>query len=468
LTIIVFLFKKHKVIIMKKLFILFLLIGSILSCENPSTEIQDIVVIGGGLMGSSTAWQLSDQNQSVLLLEKQDFNYNQGSSYGEARIARSNNRGNDMWSYLHNSSVDKTQRLIDFLNADNRASTFKMEDIYTTSPVTYVGRTSIYDKLMASLVRQEVDYKIASTPKEGLELFDVLLPEDVLIQREYNKHSGTVNPRVLILYLHKAIIRKNNEVRYNQQVHSIKKVEDYYELSVKDLITKKEYSIKAKRIVSATGPYSGKLLKHVAPYFDSLINPQRVFLSFMKVKEEKYHSLTNDQKEILKNAYPVINSSTGTRDGSFFSMIEYYKDEMPIIKIGGHFQRSEIENLDEIWAKELSAEEISWSKESMLRYFTLLKLPISKDDMEIVDGYSCVYSLSKTEVPYVSPLPNEDAKPNLDFIVLAGMSGVGAKGAMSYGFIAANLMMNTAPSDDPKYQEVVDALGFKRLIEELK
>lgn len=65
-----------------------------------------IVVIGGGLMGSSAAWQLARDGKKVTLLEKQDRQYDQGSSKGQSRIAKSSNAGGDLWSYLHNRSVE--------------------------------------------------------------------------------------------------------------------------------------------------------------------------------------------------------------------------------------------------------------------------------------------------------------------------------------------------------------------------
>lgn len=98
---------------MTKAIISILLFSLLYSCsdvsDNSAKGLYETIIIGGGLMGSSTAWHLSDQGNSILLLEKQDSIYNQGSSYGEARIARSSNRGNDIWSYLHNSSVAETQ-----------------------------------------------------------------------------------------------------------------------------------------------------------------------------------------------------------------------------------------------------------------------------------------------------------------------------------------------------------------------
>lgn len=442
----------------------------LLACqEEKKTAIHDIVIIGGGLMGSSTAWHLSKEGQSLLLLEKQDSSYTEGSSQGEARIARSNNRGNDIWSYLHNRSVLETEELIAFLNSRNKDQPYRMEDLYTTSPVTYVGRVGIYDKLLASLKRQKVDYDMAISPEEGRQKFGVNLPDSVLIQREFNQHSGTLNPQQLIRYLHRAVRQKGNDIRYRSRVTSLKKdlQSGMYEIQMVNEETGQAERLLTRKIVSAAGPYTGQLLKDLAPYVDRLIHPQRVFLAFFSIQKDVYESLSEDNKTKLKKYYPVINSSKGTRDGSFFSMIEYYdEDQHPVIKIGGHFQRSPIENLDEVWKKELSLKEIEWSRNSTADYFKLLDLPIEKDNLTLVKGYSCVYSLTHSEVPLVSPLVNEDNSPNYDAILLGGMSGVGAKGAMTYGLMAADLM-NQRSSSDSMYLVTAKVLGFERLLEDI-
>ena len=435
------------------------------SCaKEKETPVVDTVVIGGGLMGSSAAWYLSNQGNSVLLLEKQDSIYSYGSSYGTARIARSNNRGSDVWSFLHNNSVKETGALIDFLNSSQADKSYKIEDIYTTSPVTYVGRIRIYEKLLASLIRQKVNYEMATNTQEGKKQFDVNLPDSVLIQREYNQHSGTLNPKVLITYLHKAIRKKGNTVKYRTQVMSVKynKKRDLFELEVKDDESQQTNTIFAKKVASAAGAYNGSILKNVANYFDTLINPKRVFLAFLKIKKEKYQALAESEKQKLISFYPVINSSKGTRKGSFFSMIEYYDaDKIPVIKIGGHFQRSDIQNLDSVWVKELSEAERAWSKQSTLDYFQLLNLPIQEEDLEFVGEYSCVYSLTKSEVPFVTPIAQADGSANDRFVVLGGMSGVGAKGAMTYGLIAADIL-NQKSNNDSLYQVVKQKLGFAR------
>ena len=89
----------------------------LISCHK-NQDIEEIVVIGGGLMGSSTAWQLSKYNQNVLLIEQQDSIYTFGSSFGEARISRSLGPKDNIFSYLQQTSVSETQHLIDYLMKD--------------------------------------------------------------------------------------------------------------------------------------------------------------------------------------------------------------------------------------------------------------------------------------------------------------------------------------------------------------
>lgn len=451
--------------LMKNFF--FLLFAALLFTACPPIEEKEVIVIGGGLAGSATAWQLAKAGKKVLLIEKQDSIYTSGSSKGKARIARSSNRGDDIWSYLHNRSVQEVQSLIKFLNSADGETTYQMSDIYTTSPVTYVGRTKIYDKLYASLIRQKVDYKMATSPTEGAELFGVSLPDSVLIQREYNAHSGTINPERLIQYLHKAIRLKGGSIGYNWKVKDINKKEDLYLLEIEDTKRKSTFQLVTPKIASAAGPFTGQLLDNIAPFFKKLIQPQRVFLAFYKIKKEVFEQLTSAQRQQLFDGFPVINSSKGTRDGSFFAMIEELDNQgQPIFKIGGHFQRSSINNLEKIWQQKLDEKEKKWSRDNMSRYFQLLNLPIEEDAIELVAEYSCVYSLTATEVPYVTYIPLENQQPNPNFIVLGGMSGVGAKGAMSYGLIGANLLLQKS-EESPMYQQVSKRLGFERLQEDI-
>lgn len=424
------------------------------------TDIKDIVVIGGGLMGSSTAWHLSNQGENVMLIEQQDSVYTFGSSFGEARIARSLGPENDIFSYLHNRSVSETERLIRFLNEKEGADKHQMEDIYTTSPVTYIYYESWRNTVEILIENQSDPFEYASSAEEASQKFGMSVPDSALVLREYKKHSGTMNPKELIKKLHTGIEYQGNEIRYNYKVIGLRKKDDLYEIEIKNTKTQETQTILSKKVVSAAGPYTGKLLKDIAPEFEELITPKRVFLVFLKIDPATYQSLTPDQKQKIREFYPVADFTSDL----MFSMVEKVdSDGVPIIKIGGHLIRKEIQNLDQVWQKELTEGEKSWGIRTTLNYLQQLNIPVRQDDLQFLDGYSCVYSLTKSEVPFVTNILDDEYQPDPNFIVLGGMSGVGAKGTMTYGLIGANLLLQQEEESE-MYQKPKEALGVNRLL----
>lgn len=431
-----------------------------------SEQSFDVVVIGGGLMGSSTAWQLARAGQNVLLLEKQAWPYNEGSSLGEARIARSLGGQGDIWSYLHNRTVAEAELLIQFLN--QHESGHSMSDIYTTSPVSYARHITHANRIESIVEGQQDEFLYAKTPEQAQDLFGLTLPSDFILYREYKQHSGTINPNALIERLHKGIRFAGGTVAYQQRVNELSRRGAAYSIVVADSVTGEQQTIHAQKVVSAAGPYTGQLLKDIAPYFDALIQPRRVFLGFFTLSEEFYSRLTGEERARLKELYPAINSTVPGRESSFFTMLEGQTEQgVPIIKIGGHFQRTPITDLDEVWRLNLTPDEIEWSKQSSLRHLSLLGVDIAPDDLIFVRGYSCVYSLTESEDPYVTTTINAQGVQDPNLVVVAGLSGVGGKGAMAYGLMAANLLLQST-EQDPVYQMAAAAFGFERLLRDLQ
>ena len=448
---------------MKKLILILFFSLALVSCHT-SDEIENVVVIGGGLMGSSTAWELSKYGQDVLLLEQQDSIYTFGSSFGEARISRSLGPTKDIFSYLQQTSVIETKNLIDFLNDGALEELHTMEDIYTTSPVTYVYSKSQLHEVEELLDGQTIKYEYTSNSEEAREKFGMKISDTTMVVREYKQYSGTLNPKVLIEKLHKAIRKSGNSIDYNQKVTSLKKEDGIYEIKITDTKTGTNKIVLSKKVVAAAGPYNGTLLKDIAPYFGSLISPKRLFLSFLKINSDTYQILTIDQKKKLKESYPVayLNSEI------FYSMIEEYDEEdSPLLKVGAHFLRTDIEDLDEVWSMDLTAQEIKWSKENTADYLAKLDLPIKFSDLEYVRGYSCVYALTASEVPYVAHAIKNETAIDSSFVLIGGMSGVGAKGSLAYGLVAADLVLGKE-SDSFMYQKSKSALGSDRLIEDIR
>lgn len=171
-----------------------------------------------------------------------------------------------------------------------------------------------------------------------------------------------------------------------------------------------------------------------------------------------------EQKNKIKESYPSVSWDLE----KCYSMIEKYDQEnSTVLKIGGHFLRTDIEDMDTVWVKELTSKEIQWSKENTEKYLALLNLPIATSDLEFTSGYSCVYSLTASEVPYVTHAINNGYEVDFSFVIVGGMSGIGAKGSLTYGLIASNLLLNR---DDPTaiYQKTNAALRTERLAKDLQ
>ncbi len=404
-------------------------------------------------MGSATAWQLSRAGERVLLLEQQDKEYTFGSSYGEARICRSLGPKNDIWSYLHRRALEETETLLDFLNSNDNAH-HSMEDIYTDSPVTYILHTNKAEAVQRMLKQQDDPYTCAATPEEAFSKFGVIIPKDRIVIQEYKKYTGTMNPKTLIEKLHKGISTKGSEIRYKRQIKSVERKTGCYEIEVLDKDKGATEFIEARKIVSAPGPYNGILLRDIAPIIADLIAPKRVFLAFLKIDPLRFESYSPEQKQKVFNFYPLLDLGPD----HIFSMVEK-RDENghPLIKVGGHFLREEISNLDDTWTKELTHNEIEWCKKSTVDYFKFLNVPLETQHLHYQQGYSCVYSLTESEVPIVSNLPNKDNSPDPNGVLLGGMSGVGAKGSLMYGLLAAHLLLEKK-EEGFMYQKVKKAL----------
>jgi glycine/D-amino acid oxidase-like deaminating enzyme len=448
---------------MRKLIFTIVIALNIMSCQT-SEKIEDIVVIGGGLMGSSTAWELSKYGENVLLIEQQDSIYTFGSSFGEARISRSLGPKNDIFSYLQQTSVRETEKLINFLNDGLMGKPHKMEDIYTTSPVTYIYYQSQLNEIEKLLYGQTDKYEFAPNKEKALEMFDMVIPDTAMVIREFKQYSGTLNPKVLIAKLHNGIRKAGNRIRYNEKVTGLKRKNGIYSIEITNTTSGENKTLLSKKVVAAAGPYNGPLVLDIAPYFSKLITPKRLFLAFLKINRSKYESLMSEQKKKLQEFYPVANLNSEI----FYSMIEKYdEDGIPLLKVGGHFLRTDIDDLDAVWAKELTSKEIQWSKENTAAYFALLNLPIGITDLEFSSGYSCVYSLTTSEVPYVTNVIKNDSEVESNFVLVGGMSGIGAKGSLAYGLIAADVLLNK-DENSGIYLKTKTALGSERLMKDLQ
>lgn len=424
---------------------------------------ENIIVVGGGLMGSSAAWQLSQYGEKVLLIEQQGSKYREGSSFGESRITRSLGPKHDIFSFLQRKTIDEVQKLLNFLNGIGKPKVHKMSDIYTTSPVTYLYNKNQESEIHQIAFKGQKDKFKRASGEAAFRKLGASLPESYVMVREHKKYSGTFNPKVLIKKLQLGIKKHGNEIRYHQKALKIVRKQGFYEVKVRNSKTGKTKVLKAKRVVIAAGGYTPSLLKKIAPYFKKLITPKKVLLTYFRINKKTYHSYTSRQKTIIRKAQPVFDQN----GAMFFSMIDKIdKDGLPIFKVGGHLLQGNILDLDAVWKEQARKKEIKWALNHFVAYLRMFEIPIRKKEIELVKNCYCVYSVSKTKIPYVTPIVTKKRLIDSNMVVIGGMSGTGAKGCMTYGLLAADLLLGIDNSGK-MYQKAKREMGVDRLRKEL-
>lgn len=417
---------------------------------------ENIIVIGGGLMGSSVAWKLVEQGAKVTLLEQQGKTFNHGSSYGAARISRSLGPKKDVFSFVHNRTVKEVEKLVAFLNRKGKTKAHKMEDIYSTSPVSYLYTRDQYDQIdKLRYKKQKNDYRRGSGDSAFRKFGVTLKPDEVLV-REFREHSGTLDPHELIQKLRLAIGLKGGKIAFNQKVTKLTKKEDYFEIEVVNTKSNTSKILQAKKVVVAAGPYTVEVLKDFAPYFNRVITPKRVLVSYFKIAKERYKKLSEKELKHIIAAQPMF-SQIGKE---YFSMIEE-RDEAgrPIFKAGGHKIRHNIIDVDNAWNLVPRKKELKWIKKKFRKYFESLEIHLRKKDIKQISYCNCLYSMTRSEVPLVTYINNRYGSVDRNIVVIGGMSGVGAKGCLGYGTIGANLILGNPEESSKIYRKSAKAFG---------
>jgi len=171
-------------------------------------------------MGTAVAWKLADRGAQVTLIEKQEKNYSKGSSYGTERISRSLGPKKDVFSYVHNKTIKEISKLIDFLNTDDSTQEHRMNDVYTTLPITYLHHNDEYQKIRKfRFKKQKKDYRLASQ-NSSFRKFGMTIPNNTFLVREKRQYSGSLNPTELINKLSFGIEKKGSKIKYQHQVEN--------------------------------------------------------------------------------------------------------------------------------------------------------------------------------------------------------------------------------------------------------
>uniref|UniRef100_A0A0N4ZWG5 Sarcosine oxidasee (formaldehyde-forming) n=1 Tax=Parastrongyloides trichosuri TaxID=131310 RepID=A0A0N4ZWG5_PARTI len=362
----------------------------------------DVIVIGAGLMGLSSAYQAAKKGKKMLLLEQFSLFHNNGSSHGASRIVRLCQADE---TYLH--MAKRSFELWDEMMEDDG----HREELYTSSGFLWLGDKNGTKEKVKLLEKINAEYEIM----EGKEI------NERYPHLNYNEGGwyGVLDKKGGVIYADKCLkaferlIRKfNGEIRDNAKV-----VEIIPGNIIKVKIENGEI-YESKSIIITVGAWLNKLL----PEIQVKSSPLLVSLNFWKVKKEYENNF-----EVYfspKNKSPTLIVTKGNDELFMIPGV----DIKNTIKIGIHG--------GEVFDIDLPREERkipSWMAEKASEHIAK-HIPFIEHDIP-EDIISCVYQITKDDNFIL------DKHPNYSNIVIgSGFCGSGFKFGSVVGEILNQLI----------------------------
>ena len=359
----------------------------------------DVIVLGGGIAGASTAYALVKQGQNVLLIDRFEPGHKQGSSHGDGRIIRFN--------YTEAIYVEMAMQVYPLwaeLSAESG------EDFIIESGLIEYGNASTKEIAITEGVLSQYDIPYERlTPAEAQERFpQFTFEEDSQIL--FQPGGGVVRATPAVMALWRLVKEKGGTTLTGKPIQSISAEDNQVSVTLENGET-----LSAKNLVLTAGGWTKKLAAQLN--LDLPLTVTQEVLAYFPSKNDS------------------INHQAGTMPGmidyNIYDGIEPHFYSLPMIeiqgvKLGRHHAGSEID-ADNV--RYIDHEVVETMKRQITRRYPQL-------NSEPIDMQSCLY----TDTPDYHFIL--DKHPQYDNVTIgAGFSGHGFKFGPLLGKILAGLVL---------------------------
>ncbi|XP_050218477.1 probable sarcosine oxidase [Mercurialis annua] len=365
----------------------------------------DAIVIGGGTMGSATAYELAKRGQKTLVLEQYDFLHHRGSSHGESRTIRAT-YPEDYYCAMAIESYklwEEAESEMGF-KVYYKARQFDMgpsDDKTLLSIISSCNKNSVSCQILDS---QQVAEKFSGR---------INIPENWIgVSTEF---GGIIKPTKAVAMFQSLAIRNGAVLRDNMEVISL--VRDEAKGGLR-LLTANGEKFWGKKCIITAGAWAKKLVKTVSG-IELPIQPLETAVCYWRIKEghEAEFSISGEFPTFSSYGQPCVYGTPSL--------------EFPgLIKIAVHDGR-ECDPDKRVWGAVSSLDSLKkWIQET----FSGLV-----DNSEPVATQLCMYSMTPDEDYVIDFLNGEFEK---DVVIGGGFSGHGFKMTPIVGRILADLALH--------------------------
>lgn len=207
----------------------------------------DTVVIGGGAMGSATAWALARRGRQVTLLEQFGPGHRNGASHGTTR--------NFNPGY---ADPDYVAMLAEAARLWNRLETDSGETLLSRTGVVNHGTDPRLDAIRNALLGAGLRAEFLAAEEAAERWRGIRFDQQVL----HMPHGGQLNPDAALPALQRLAARHGADVRHHVKVVDLKILDDGVALTVDE--GGRTEMLAARQAVVTAGGWTSKLLAGVA------------------------------------------------------------------------------------------------------------------------------------------------------------------------------------------------------------
>ena len=204
----------------------------------------DVVVIGGGAMGSAAAWQLADRGRDVLLLERFAAGHTNGASHGASR--------NFNQAY---SDATYVPMLVEALALWRELEAHTGSALLETTGIVNHGANPAFDAVHAALNSAGIPAEFLPVDEAARRWPGIRFDARVL----HTPQSGRLNADRSVAALQSAAVGRGAHVRHEARVTNLR-VRGDDEVLVTFESSGTTETVTARRVVVSVGAWTSKLL----------------------------------------------------------------------------------------------------------------------------------------------------------------------------------------------------------------
>ena len=356
----------------------------------------DAIIIGAGIMGSATAFQLTEIGKKCLLIDRFPLLHTNGSSHGESRIIRK--------SYDENHFATLITSAYNLWNEIEQQ--YKEQFIVTTGGLDFGIEESPYmKKVEQTLKSQRLVYELLNHEQVMKRFPAFQLPSNYF--GLYQSEAGIVLASKSLYFFQQTAQKKGLEIVTGEKVSLIKEEQNHL------TVLTKSKTYKTKKVIICVGTWINEFFRNYKIAHRTKILP--VCYGYWKVQ----------QPDLFKAGSFPIFIAWGEKTFYGFGSLEREN----YFKIGAHYSYSELDYRTEDVTKTID-QQIT----NDLQSFVETTFPSAESDNYTID--SCYYTMNDNENFILDVHPD-----NSNVVFGGGFSGHGFKFAPLIGKILAELAL---------------------------